>query len=309
MLHHSQKGRSVVILLSLFAITGVCSSCGGGDAAALPEQAVAATPTFAAPAGTYATDQSVAIGCASPDATIYYTTDGRTPTAGSTVYATPIPVTGEGTVLTIKAIAVKAGMLDSDVASATYVISASGVKLLLSYPPRTSGGFILSSWVSPNGSDKDVYAYNDFALPVTSSITEVRWRGGYSAKGVYGVATDFTVTFFATNATGVEPLVASPDSDAIFLAKYQVGGNVSVTLVGEVGLDQTMYDYRYQLPTPFQAVGGTKYWLRIEALQPVYPDWGIAVGTGGDGMHFQYDAAGGQFRFAPYETSFMLLGN
>ena len=53
------------------------------------------------------------------DATIYYTLDGTNPVVGtSPTYSTPIRLTGD--TLTIKAIAVKAGMNDSTVATFTY---------------------------------------------------------------------------------------------------------------------------------------------------------------------------------------------
>ncbi|MBE0556427.1 MAG: chitobiase/beta-hexosaminidase C-terminal domain-containing protein, partial [Proteobacteria bacterium] len=266
-----------------------------------------AVPTFTPPAGVYNADQSVTIQCTTVGAIIYYTIDGSTPTTASAVYANPIPVAGNGTALTIKAMAVKAGMPNSDIASASYTINTGGVAVLFSYPASASGGLIRSSWVSPDGSDADFYAYNDFTLPTTRSITEVRWRGGYLQGGAFGPANDFTVTFFATNVTGAEPLVTLPESSEISLVKYRVGGNAGETVAGTFG-GVLMYDYRYQLPTPFQAVGGTKYWVRIEAFQTVAPDWGIAVGTGGDGVHFRYDTGSKTFRYAPNDTSFTLLG-
>ncbi|MHB8770772.1 MAG: chitobiase/beta-hexosaminidase C-terminal domain-containing protein [Syntrophales bacterium] len=267
-----------------------------------------ATPTFTPPAGVYGSDQSVSIQCTTVGATIRYTTDGSTPTAASTLYTAPIPVTGNGTTVTIRAVALKAGMPDSAVASATYTITTGAAALLFSYPADPAGGLLGSSWVNPNGSDADLYAYNDFILPTTGSITEVRWRGGYLQDAAFGRASDFTVAFFATNVTGNEPNVTLPESQEIFLAKYQVGGNAGETPAGTFG-GRVMYDYRYQLPTPFTAAGGTKYWLRIEAFQPVVPDWGIAVGTGGDGAHFRYSTGSKTFRFAPNDTSFTLLGN
>ena len=78
-----------------------------------------ATPTFSPVAGSYTSAQTVSIACATEGATIYYTLDGTTPTTGSTVYAEAFTVS-ETT--TVKAFAVKEGMLDSEVATATYTI-------------------------------------------------------------------------------------------------------------------------------------------------------------------------------------------
>ncbi|MFC4600027.1 S-layer homology domain-containing protein [Cohnella hongkongensis] len=86
---------------------------------ALPEQV--AKPTAnpagrAVPAGTKVVLETLTEG-----ATIYYTTDGSAPTSGSTEYVEPIEVTGE---MTIQAIAVKDGLLDSEVMSESYTIAA-----------------------------------------------------------------------------------------------------------------------------------------------------------------------------------------
>lgn len=78
-----------------------------------------ATPTFSPAAGTYTSAQDVTISTTTDGATIYYTTDGTDPTTSSSSYSSAIPVS---TTTTIKAIAVKEGMENSDVASATYTI-------------------------------------------------------------------------------------------------------------------------------------------------------------------------------------------
>jgi hypothetical protein len=79
-----------------------------------------ATPTFTPGAGTYTGTQSVTIASATSGATIYYTTNGATPTTGSTLYTGPVSVSAN---LTLKALAVKATFTDSGIGSAAYVIN------------------------------------------------------------------------------------------------------------------------------------------------------------------------------------------
>lgn len=80
-----------------------------------------AAPVFTPPAGTYSSAQSVTITSATPSATIYYTTNGTTPTTSSTLYTGPISVSASETV---KAIATSSSFSDSTVATAVYTITA-----------------------------------------------------------------------------------------------------------------------------------------------------------------------------------------
>ena len=75
--------------------------------------------TFSPVQGVYIGAQSVAVSCGTSGATIYYTTDGSTPTAASSQYSVPINVS---TTMTIKVYAVKEGLTDSAAASATYSV-------------------------------------------------------------------------------------------------------------------------------------------------------------------------------------------
>ena len=78
-----------------------------------------ATPEFSVSSGAVNSGTSVTISCATGDAKIYYTTDGTVPTAESTAYTEAISVTPQ---MTLKAIAVKSGMNNSSVASASYLV-------------------------------------------------------------------------------------------------------------------------------------------------------------------------------------------
>ena len=69
--------------------------------------------------GIYASTQYVSLSSEIEGSVIYYTVDGSTPTASSTQYTSPIEVSAN---TTIKAIAVKMGLLDSNAAEFYYGI-------------------------------------------------------------------------------------------------------------------------------------------------------------------------------------------
>ena len=115
-----------------------------------------ATPTFT-PNGVsgFTGPQSVTITCATTGAKIYYTTDGTTPTASSTEYTTALSLTST---TTVKAIAVKTGMNDSAIATATFTKYSGGGGGGGSYTPsytvsvdKTENGTIT---VSPKSASK-----------------------------------------------------------------------------------------------------------------------------------------------------------
>ena len=88
---------------------------------------IVGAPTPSVESGTYTENQKVALASSTEEATIYYTTDGSEPgrTSG-TRYTGPITVPGtegQSITTTLKAIAVKSGMQDSEVKTFTYTIN------------------------------------------------------------------------------------------------------------------------------------------------------------------------------------------
>jgi uncharacterized protein (TIGR03118 family) len=81
----------------------------------------AAAPVFSPAAGSYTAAKSITITDATKGAAIYYTIDGTTPTAKSSLYAKSFTV---AKTTTVKAIAIAAGFANSTVSSATYTIGA-----------------------------------------------------------------------------------------------------------------------------------------------------------------------------------------
>jgi hypothetical protein len=150
-----------------------------------------------------------------------------------------------------------------------------------------------------------MYAYDSFVLSSDADVKEVRWRGGYTLGAPYGKASNFSVTFYESIAGGSQPKVTNPQLPETYLAYFDVGSNAGETPAGSIGGTQ-MYDYVFTLPTPFHATAGAKYWLRIEASQSGYPDWGIAAGLGGDGQYFRFSTGLAMFQMVPGDTAFTL---
>ena len=105
-------------------------------------------PTFTPRVGSYSgSSVSVSISCSTAGATIHYTTDGTMPTSASAVYSSSIVVTGT---TTIRAVACKSGMADSDIATQKYeknvFTTAGNLAAALDY----SGGAITFSVDQPD---------------------------------------------------------------------------------------------------------------------------------------------------------------
>jgi hypothetical protein len=80
-----------------------------------------AVPVLSLPSGAYTTTQTVSITDGSPEATIYYTTDGTMPTASSTPYTGPISITATER---LTAVAIVPQNPPSPAASAAYTIQS-----------------------------------------------------------------------------------------------------------------------------------------------------------------------------------------
>jgi autotransporter-associated beta strand protein len=127
----------------------------------------AAPMVFNPPAGGYILGaQTVTITCVTPGATIYYTTNGTTPTTSSSSGPSPVTVTvPANTTMTIQAFGQAAGYTATAVASATYTTESRAV------------------WINPTGG---------------SWLTASDWTNGIIADQTGGTA-DFSTLTLPTN--------------------------------------------------------------------------------------------------------------
>ena len=145
----------------------------------IPEDNVS-VPAASPKGGIYADAQTVTLTCATDGADIHYSIDGTTPTTASTKYTTPLKIEKN---TTIKAIAVKTGMSDSDVMLEVYIIS-----------PKPEGSY-------DNFLIRNLYKPGQF-----TDVDENAWYGYYQQKVIanaydYGMMKGSSATTF--NPTGV----------------------------------------------------------------------------------------------------------
>jgi hypothetical protein len=142
----------------------------------------ALAPSFSTGTGTYHAPPTVTIVDGTSGSAIYYTTNGTTPTAGSTVYTAPITI---GSTTTLEAIAVYPGGSPSAVSSATFTVVPAAVPVL----SLASGTYEKSVSVTiSDGTPGAVIHYT------TNGVTPTSASATYSGAIPFSNSTTFSTT-------------------------------------------------------------------------------------------------------------------
>jgi LysM repeat protein len=206
---------------------------------------VTTSPTFNPPGGAYATAQSVSISSGSSGATIYYTTNGTTPTASATVYSSPIAMNASGT---LEAIAVASGYSFSAVGAATYSIAPILPAPVLSPAPgtyataqtvtigdATTGTTIhyTTDGTTPTSSS-DIYS-SAITVSASETVQAMASETGYNnspvAGGTYTIAAQLPAPTFSLPAGtySASQSVAISDATAGTIIYYTTNGSTPTT--------------------------------------------------------------------------------
>jgi hypothetical protein len=206
---------------------------------------LAATPAFSPAGGMYATSQVVTITTTTPSATIYYTTNGSTPTTSSAVYTTPLTVSSSQT---LRAITVATNYAQSAVGNATYTIGtvvatpslspASGSYTSAQTVTITDGTIGSTIYYTTNGTvpttASTVYTA-PFTVSVTSTVNAIATASGYVQSAVgsatYTIATPAaTPTFSPVAGTyGSAQTVTISDTTPSPTIHYTTDGSTPTT--------------------------------------------------------------------------------
>ena len=161
-------------------------------------------PALSPAPGSYTSAQSVTL--IDANSTIYYTTDGTTPTHNSTKYTAAIPVSAT---TTIKAIASQTGLTDSGVTSGTYTISTGGTTSI-----NFGEGFSNSTGLQFNGSTD----LDDSRLQLTSGLANQAGSAFFTTPmDIRNFTTDFAFQQSNAMADGLTFTIQNSSSGATAL--------------------------------------------------------------------------------------------
>jgi len=218
------------------------------------ELSVVATPTISPASGAVASGTEVTMTCATDGATIYYTTDGSKPTSGSTEY-NPASKPTIISACTIKAIGIKDGLTDSEVASASYTIAEPCATPTFSVAAgEVNKGTTVTLSCATDGAT--IYYTNNGSTPTTSSfeysgaiaiytattIKAIAIKDGYANSEV--ASATYTVRDYATlpfsydgNGTGTLPsgltVSGTGTYDSSPKIKFDGTGDYMILKIGE----------------------------------------------------------------------------
>lgn len=132
----------------------------------LPIVAVPTAPAFSPGGGAYSSTQAITLSTSDNAATIYYTTDGSTPTSASNKYTSPFYLTGN---TTVRAVAVRTTRVSSALSSATYTVTVVPAASPTFTPPAGTYTTTQNVQLSSTTANAQYYYTTDGSTPTTSS--------------------------------------------------------------------------------------------------------------------------------------------
>ncbi|MBE6296124.1 MAG: hypothetical protein E7086_06455 [Bacteroidales bacterium] len=176
---------------------------------------VVATPVISPAGGEVAAGTAVTISCATNGATVYYTTDGSTPTTSSAVYSGAITV---NSAMTVKAMAAKNGYYtNSSVATAAFTIKVEAVAVSTPVISPAGGeveeGTTVTITCATEGAT--VYYTTDGTEPTTSSAVysgAITVNSAMTIKAMAAKSGNYTNSGVATATFTIKEVIVEPET-------------------------------------------------------------------------------------------------
>ena len=229
--------RKLRLSLPFFILAMTCFLSGCPNTAPTPGQADA--PTFTPESGSYVSAQSVAINCETQGATIRYTTDGSDPSATrGTEYSSPVQVSAN---TTIRAIASKAEMTESEVSEATYSFGPPAAPVISRTNPGS--GEVTVTWSAVDGATSYNLYWTEGSTVTPSSGEKI--TGASIPQSIDSLTNGTRYAFLVTAQNDYGESVPSQVTNAVcgkvYTAGYYNNGTVDVACywVGDQRTDLT----------------------------------------------------------------------
>jgi glucosylceramidase len=233
--------RSWFLAIILISISLV--GCGGGASnQAAPVTPTAATPTISPSGGTFTGSQTVTLADTTSGASIYYTTNGTTPTTASSLYSAAITVPASET---IEAIAVASGYTNSAVASAAFTISLPAAATPTFSPAAGTFTAAQSVTLADATTGASIYYTIDGSTPTTSStlyskaiavsatttINAIAVANGYATSAM--ASGTYTINLPAAAAPAFSPAAGTfTSAQSVTLSDSTTGASIYYTIDG-----------------------------------------------------------------------------
>jgi hypothetical protein len=244
-----------------------------------------AAPALSPSGGTFSSDQAVTITCNTPDAKIFYSTNG----SPALSYSASIPVAGNGNIVTITAYATKAGMTDSAVASGTFTISYNRVGTPVMNPAGGTYDSDQNVAITCEPGAVIRYTINDPDLkitsPVYSSPIPVALNGTIMTIRAYATKTGmadsavasatYTIAYKQVATPLMSPAGGTYDTDQNVTITCEPGAVIRYT-TNNPDLKETSPVYSDPIPV---ALNGTIMTIRAYATKTGMADSAMATAT------------------------------
>ena len=212
-----------------------------------------ATPSITPNGGSSNTAVNVTLSSTTAGASIYYTTNGNPPTTGSSLYTAQFTLNASATV---RAFAVKFGMTDSAVASATFTINTTLQVTIDTTPPVRSNGApsgvlaagttIAALSLSTDENATCAYSTSDVAY---TSMTVFSSTGGLShSTNVIGLTNGSSYTYYIRCRDAL---------NNVNLNSFPISFSVATLSSGSAGWYQNAWHYRKAVTIDHTRVAGT----------------------------------------------------
>jgi hypothetical protein len=236
----------IIPVLTLLVLWGCSNPSGSGGGGGDDDLDGVKTPVATPGAGEVASGTSVTLATATEGAEIYYTLDGSSPDSTKTKYTGAITI---ASAVTIKAVAVKAGLTNSAVLEAAYTVAAESLPDTPdTTPPAEVTGLsgipgdetVSLSWTDPADADLD---FLEITWTPGGTVPQkvAKGAGTYAASGLTnGTSYTFTVNAVDTagnRSAGVSSAALTPLALLAGSIKVQFTGprDETITLSGTEG--------------------------------------------------------------------------